>query len=59
MTETLAHAWHGNGMLFESIHVLALDATLTLAQHEIDFDLDDVEGAMTELDRLYREDDAL
>ena len=49
---------YGNGMLFESIHVLALDATLSLAQREIDFDLDDIDGAMAELDRLHREADA-
>jgi hypothetical protein len=49
---------YGNGMLFESIHVLALDATLNLVQRQVDFDRDDVDGATAELDRLHRETDA-
>jgi hypothetical protein len=49
---------YGNGMLFESIHLLALDATLTLVQRNVDFDIDDIEGANAELDRLQREADA-
>ena len=49
---------YGNGMLFESIHVLALDATLSLSQREVDFDLDDVDGAIAELDRLHSESEA-
>ena len=44
---------YGNGMLFESIHLLALDAALRLVQRVVDFDVDDVEGANVELDRLY------
>ena len=46
---------YGNGMLFESIHVLALDAALNLMQRQVDFDREDVDGATAELDRLYRE----
>lgn len=49
---------YGNGMLLEAIHVLALDATLRLTQREVDFDLDDVDGAIAELDRLHRRDEA-
>jgi hypothetical protein len=43
---------YGNGMVTESIHVVALDATLSVACRGIDFDLDDVEGAIAEMDRL-------
>lgn len=46
---------YGNGMVTESIHVFGLDATLSLVQRDIDFDLDDVDGAIAELDRLYRQ----
>jgi hypothetical protein len=44
---------YGNGMLFESIHVVALDATLSLGQRAVEFDIDDVDGAIAELDRLH------
>ncbi len=44
---------YGNGMVTESIHVFGLDATLSLVQCDVDFDLDDVDGAITELDRLH------
>lgn len=46
---------YGNGMVTESIHAFGLDATLSLVQRDIDFDLDDVEGAVAEMDRLYRQ----
>jgi hypothetical protein len=46
---------YGNGMLLEAVHVFALDATLSLAQREIDFDVDEVDAAIAELDRLHLE----
>jgi hypothetical protein len=49
---------YGNGMLFESIQVIALDATLTLLQRAVDFDVDDVDGAIAELDGLQSPADA-
>jgi hypothetical protein len=45
---------YGNGMTTENIQVIGLDPTLTLLQVAIDFDADDVDGAITELDRLHR-----
>ena len=44
---------YGNGMVTEYIHVFGFDATLSLVQRDVDFDLDDVDGAVAELDRLY------
>jgi hypothetical protein len=41
-----------NGMLIESIEVVALDPTLRLVQRTVDFDRDDVDRAIAELDRL-------
>jgi hypothetical protein len=49
---------YGNGMLFESIHLLALDLTMRLVERVIDFDVDDVDGANAELDRLHSQADA-
>ena len=49
---------YGNGMLTESIHVFGLDPTLSMLQRDLDFDLDDVDGAIEELDRLQSEADA-
>ena len=46
---------YGNGMVTESIHVFGFDATLSLLQRDVDFDLDDVDGAVAELDRLDRQ----
>jgi hypothetical protein len=46
---------YGDGMLFESIHILALDPTLTLMQREVDFDPEDIDAAIEELDRLHRQ----
>ena len=48
----------GNGWLRECIHVMALDVTLRLVQRVVDFDLDDVDGAMAELDRMHSRADA-
>ena len=44
---------YGNGMQRESIIVMALDAALRLAQRMVDFDTDEVDGAIAELDRLH------
>ena len=44
---------YGDGMLFESIHILALDPTLSLMQREVDFDPQDSDAAIAELDRLH------
>jgi hypothetical protein len=49
---------YGNGMLFESIHAIALDPTLNLLQRSFDFDRDDLDGAIAELDRLHRHAEA-
>jgi hypothetical protein len=43
---------YGNGMLSGSIHVFGLDETLSKLQRDVDFDLDDVDNAIAELDRL-------
>jgi hypothetical protein len=48
---------YGNGMLHESILVTSLDATLSLLQCAVEFDLDDVDGAIAELDRMHRQAD--
>ena len=49
---------YGNGMLTETINVNALDATLSLLQRQVDFDRDDVDGAIAELDRLHTQSEA-
>ena len=49
---------YGNGLTCESIQVIELDATVTLVQRVVDFDVDDVDGAIAELDRLHSEADA-
>jgi hypothetical protein len=49
---------YGTGMLSESIFVIGLDATLSLAHRAFDFDRDNVDGAIAELDRLHRQADA-
>ena len=49
---------YGNGMLRESIDVIGLDATLSMMQRQVDFDRDDVDGAIAELDRLHSQADA-
>ena len=47
-----------DGLLLETISVVGLDATLGLLQREFDFDIDDVDGAIAELDRLHQQADA-
>ena len=49
---------YGNGFLREFIHVLELDASLTLLQRTFDFDVDDVDRAIAELDRMESQADA-
>jgi hypothetical protein len=44
---------YGNGMVRESITVIGLDTTLRLLHRSVDFDDDDVDGAIDELDRLH------
>jgi hypothetical protein len=46
---------YGNGFMTESIQVLELDATLTLVQRVVTFDVDELDGAIAELDRLHDE----
>jgi hypothetical protein len=46
---------YGNGFTTESVQVLQLDATLTLVQRSVHFDVDDLAGAIAELDRLHDE----
>ena len=48
----------GNRMLAEAIHVIGLDATLSLVQRVVDFDRDDVDAAIAELDRMQGQADA-
>ena len=45
-------------MLLESIHVLALDATLCSVQREVDFHRADIDAAIAEMDRLQSQADA-
>ena len=47
---------YGNGMVLETINVIGLDATLSLRQRQVNFDRDDVDGAIAELDRLSEAD---
>ena len=47
-----------NGWTTESIQVLELDATLSLLRRDLDFDVDDVDAAIAELDRLHQQADA-
>jgi hypothetical protein len=49
---------YGNGFLRENISVIGLDATLSKLQRHVDFDLDNVDGAIAELDRMHRQADA-
>jgi hypothetical protein len=50
---------YGNGMVRESIVVIGLDATLGLMRRSIEFDVDDVDGAIAELDRLHSQSEAI
>jgi hypothetical protein len=47
-----------NGWTTESIQVLELDASLSLVRRMRDFDRDDVDAAIVELDRLHSQADA-
>ena len=49
---------YANGWTTESIQVMELDATLSLLRRWFDFDHDDVDGAIAELDRLHSQGDA-
>jgi hypothetical protein len=44
---------YGMGMVRESILVMGLDATLSLMHRGIEFDVDDFDAAIIELDRLH------
>jgi hypothetical protein len=48
-----------NGWTTESIEVLELDASLSLLRRMFDFDHDDVDAAIAELDRLHSQSDAI
>lgn len=50
---------YGNGMLRDSLIVIGLDATLSRVQRQVDFDIDDVDRAIAELDRMYSQADAI
>ena len=47
----------GDGMASETLHVVGLDPSLRLMQRTVEFDTDDVRGALAELDRLHRQVD--
>jgi hypothetical protein len=49
---------YGNGMVFDSVHVLGLDSDLSLVRREVDFDRDDVDAAIAELDRMHSQAEA-
>ena len=49
---------YGNGMRSDYINVFGFDATLRLLQRQVDFDRDDIDGAIAELDRMHRQADA-
>ena len=53
-----AQTAYGNGMLTESIHVVGLDATLSVLQRQVYFDRDDVDRAIAELDRIQSQSEA-
>ena len=46
------------GFVLEAIQLLQLDATATRVQRAFDFDLDDVDTVIAELDRLHSQADA-
>ena len=50
---------YGNGMLRDNVVVIALDATLRMEQRQVDFDRDDVDAAITELDRMHSQSEAI
>ena len=45
------------GFVLEAIQVLELDATVTRVQRAFDFDVDDVDTVIAELDRLHSQAD--
>jgi hypothetical protein len=49
---------YGNGWTLEAIQLMELDSTLTMLQRYVDFDVDDIDGAIAELDRLHSQADA-
>jgi len=49
---------YGNGMLGDFIVVIGVDATLITAQRMVSFDVDDVDAAIAELDRMQSQADA-
>ena len=49
---------YGNGWTWESTQVIELDATATLFQRLVDFDVGDIDGAIAELDQLHSKSDA-
>ena len=49
---------YGNGMFSETLHVVGLDPARRLMQRTIEFDVDDIAGAVAELDRLQSRADA-
>jgi hypothetical protein len=49
---------YGNGFTWESITLIELDAGLSLMQRAVDFDVDDVDAAVAELDRVHGQADA-
>ena len=46
------------GFALEAIQMVQLDATVTRVQRGFDFDVDDVDTVIAELDRLHRQADA-
>jgi hypothetical protein len=48
---------YGNGMISETLHVIGLDPTMRLIQRTVEFDTDDVDGAVAELDRMRNQAD--
>jgi len=46
---------YDNGFALEAIQMLELDVTVTRVQRAFDFDLDDVDTAIAEIDRLHLE----
>ena len=49
----VAQVDYGNGMVGDFIIVIGLGASLSMMQRMVDFDIDDVDGAIAELDRLH------
>jgi len=49
---------YGNGMIVDTIEVVELDSSVRRLQRVVDFDADDIDGAIAELDWLARQADA-